>query len=91
MSAQAQMSMAKRILSVALHPTLAETRSLLIRSVGSDVETVSNLTQLREACQNHSYDLLLISQGISINEKLRIAAGVPGTLQRDSDSRNVRY
>ena len=47
MSAQAQMSMAKRILSVALHPTLAETRSLLIRSVGSDVETVSNLTQLR--------------------------------------------
>jgi DNA-binding response OmpR family regulator len=68
------MSMAKRILSVALHPTLAETRSLLIRSLGSEVQTVSSLTQLREACQTHSYDLLLISQGISINEKLRIAA-----------------
>jgi CheY-like chemotaxis protein len=74
MSAAAQMSMAKRILSVALHPTLAQTRSLLIRSLGSDVETVTNLTQLREACQGRNYDLLLISQGISVKEKFRIAA-----------------
>ncbi|MFL6437795.1 MAG: hypothetical protein ACJ71Q_09465 [Terriglobales bacterium] len=74
MSAQAPMSMAKRILSVALHPTLAETRSLLIRSLGSEVKTVYSVTQLREACQDHSYDLLLISQGISIKEKVRIAA-----------------
>ena len=74
MSSQAKTSMAKRILSVALHPTLAETRSLLIRSLGSDVKTVYNLTELHQACQGHNYDLLLISQGISIKEKVRIAA-----------------
>jgi hypothetical protein len=62
----------KKILSVALHPALAETRSLLIRSLGSEVKTVSTLTELQEACQMQQYDLLIISQGISINEKRRI-------------------
>ena len=74
MSAQAQMSMAKRILSVALHPTLAETRGLLIRSLGAEVQTVTNLNELRQACQGNNCDLLLISQGISVKEKVRIAA-----------------
>ena len=63
---------AKKILSVALHATLAETRSLLIRSVGHDVKTVYTLQELQQACSSEHYDLLMVSQGISEKEKRRI-------------------
>ena len=66
------MTQAKKILSVALHPALAETRSLLIRSVGLEVRTVFNLQEMQEACQRDKYDLLLVTQGISEREKRRI-------------------
>jgi hypothetical protein len=66
------MTKAKKILSVALHPGLAETRSLLIRSVGLEVKTVFNLQEMQEACQRDKYDLLLVTQGISEKEKRRI-------------------
>ncbi len=65
---------AKRVLSVALHPAVAETRSLMLQGAGFQVTTVSDLRDLREACQAHHHDLLLIGQGIPAKEKLRIAA-----------------
>ena len=66
------MTKPKKILSVALHPGLAETRSLLLRSVGLEVKTVFNLQEMQEACQRDEYDLLLVTQGISEKEKRRI-------------------
>jgi DNA-binding NtrC family response regulator len=73
-SAKSQKIGSKRVLSVALHPAVAETRSLMLQGAGFQVSTVSDLRDLREACQAHRHDLLLIGQGISAKEKIRIAA-----------------
>jgi DNA-binding response OmpR family regulator len=71
--ASARQNGTKRVLSVALHPAVAETRSLMLKGAGFEVTTVTNLRDLRDACQGHHHDLLLIGQGIPAKEKLRIA------------------
>jgi DNA-binding NtrC family response regulator len=72
--AKSEKNGSKRVLSVALHPAVAETRSLMLQGAGFQVSTVSDLRDLREACRAHRHDLLLIGQGISAKEKLRIVA-----------------
>ena len=62
----------RKVLSVVIHPALATTRELLIQSLGCEVTSVFNLIQLKEACERSPYDLLMISQGISLAEKRRI-------------------
>lgn len=65
-----------RILSLTYDPSLAHTREMLFSGAGFEVSTFSDVDKAIAACQNNSYDLVVLGHSIPLAERKTLVKAV---------------
>jgi CheY-like chemotaxis protein len=62
------------VLCTGVHHNLVETRKLILEDAGHTVITATSESAIEHACQQHTFDVAVIGQAITTNEKTRFLA-----------------
>jgi DNA-binding NtrC family response regulator len=65
-----------RILSLTYDPSLARTREMLLTGAGFEVSTFADVDKAIAACQNTSYDLVVLGHSIPLAERRSLVKAV---------------
>ena len=62
------------VLCTGVHRNLVETRKLILEDAGHTVITALSESTIEHACEHHNFDVAVIGQAITTNEKTRFLA-----------------
>jgi CheY-like chemotaxis protein len=66
----------KHILNVSIADNLRRTRAMVLEEAGFNVTSAANLREAEHVCRRAAFDLIIIGQGFSGDDKRRIASAV---------------
>lgn len=74
--------MARKILNVGANYTLVDERNKVLTSAGFEVVSATNLLEVTNACEEHDFALVVLGQGLNVNEKRRIKSTIRSSCKR---------